>query len=74
MEKKENRYENNDFFSARRLEDSVLLYFKENLLFKASDSSFNDKILSYLNRVSGNDSIKVVHDEFVNPIPIAAFG
>jgi len=49
-----------DFFSAKRLEDVIILRFKENLLFRATDLSSGDKVLGYLNRVSESDSIKVV--------------
>jgi 2-(1,2-epoxy-1,2-dihydrophenyl)acetyl-CoA isomerase len=60
MEKKPNFDENYDFFSAKRLEDVVILRFKENLLFQATDLGSRDKLVGYLNRVSESDSIKVV--------------
>lgn len=40
--------------------DIIILRFKENLLFQATDLSIRDKILYYLDRVSTIDSIKVV--------------
>ena len=49
-----------DFFSARRLEDVVILRFNKNLLFQATDLRFRNKVLNYFNRVSESDSIKVV--------------
>lgn len=51
-----------DFFAAQRLDEIILLRFtsKENLLFRATDLNFRDKIMDYFNRVSSSDSIKVV--------------
>jgi len=60
MEKNPNFDLQCDFFSARRLEDVVVLRFKKNLLLHATDFSFRDKVLGYFDLVSGNDSIKVV--------------
>lgn len=50
-----------DLFSAKKLEDVIILRFqsKENLLLRATDLNFRDKVLAYLNRVSETDSIKV---------------
>jgi enoyl-CoA hydratase/carnithine racemase len=60
MEKNPNFDLKCDFFSARRLENIVIIRFKKNIMFHATDLSFIDKVLDYFNRVSGNDSIKVV--------------
>ena len=49
-----------DFFSAKRLEDVVIINFKENLLFHITDLSSRDQMLHYLDRISETDSIKVV--------------
>ena len=49
-----------EFFSAKRLAEIIILRFKENLLFQATDLSTRDKILYYLDRVSKIDSIKIV--------------
>ena len=60
MEKNPNFDLKCDFFSARRLEDVVILRFKKNLLFQATDLRFRNQVLNYFNRVSETDSIKVV--------------
>ena len=51
-----------DFCSAKKLEDIILLRFKskENLLLRAIDLNFRDKVIDYLGRISRSDSIKVV--------------
>jgi len=51
---------NCDFFSAKELEDIILLRFKENLLFQGTDLSTRDEVLDYLDRISETHSIKVV--------------
>ena len=49
-----------EFFTAERLDEVVILRFKENLLFRATDLDARDKVMDYLNQVSITDSIKVV--------------
>ena len=51
---------NHDFFSAERLEDIVIIRFKKNVLFHATDLNARDTILNYLDRVSNSDSVKVL--------------
>jgi len=60
MNKDQTLDERCDFFSAKRIEHIVMIRFKENLLFYASDLSAKEKIMEYLDLVSRNDSIKVV--------------
>ena len=60
MEKNQAVGERYDFFSAKRLGHIIMIRFKENLLFYASDLSAKEKVLKYLDLVSENDSIKVV--------------
>jgi 2-(1,2-epoxy-1,2-dihydrophenyl)acetyl-CoA isomerase len=49
-----------EFFKAERLNEVVILRFKENLLFRATDLSARDKVMDYLDQVSITDAIKVV--------------
>jgi len=49
-----------DFFSAKRLEDIVMIKLKENLLFYATDLGAKNTILEYFDCVSRSSSIKVV--------------
>lgn len=51
-----------DFFSAKQLKDIIIIRFgsKENLLLRAIDLNFRDEVMDYLDRISRNDSIKVV--------------
>jgi len=49
-----------DFFSARRLEDIVILSFKESPLLRAPDLHAGDLVFDYLDLVSRSDPIKVV--------------
>ena len=60
MEKNHGLDEECEFFSAQRLEHIVVIRFKENLLFYASDLSAKEKVMDYLDLVSENDSIKVL--------------
>lgn len=60
MKKEPNFNQKYDFFSAKRLEDIVMLSFKESLLFRAPDLHARDQVLDYLDLVSESDSIKVV--------------
>ena len=60
MKKDQGLDERCDFFSAKRLEHIVMINFKKNLLFYASDLSAKEKVLEYLDLVSRSDSIKVV--------------
>ncbi|MBU0988246.1 MAG: enoyl-CoA hydratase/isomerase family protein [Proteobacteria bacterium] len=49
-----------EFFSTKRIEDIVILSFKENLLFSATDLRFRDLVMDCLDRISKTESIKVV--------------
>ena len=49
-----------DFFSAKRVEDIVILNIKENILLQATDLTAKDSLLEYLELVSESDAIKVV--------------
>ena len=49
-----------DFFSAKRINDIVLIRFKDNMLFRTTDLSARDVVLGYLDRVSASDLIKVI--------------
>ncbi len=60
MKKDQTLDERCDFFSAKRLEHVVMIRFKENLLFYASDLGAKEKVMGYLDLVSENDSIKAV--------------
>jgi len=60
MKKDQTLDERCDFFSAKRIEHIVMIRFKENLLFYASDLSAKEKVMKYLDLVSESDSIKVV--------------
>ena len=60
MEEDQNLDRDHDVFSSKRLEDIIIFRFKENLLFRSTDLRAKAAVLNYLNRVSENDSIKVV--------------
>lgn len=49
-----------DFFAAEKIEEVILLKLKENLMSLATDLSSRDMLMDYLDRVSEDDSIKVV--------------
>ena len=49
-----------DFFSAKRIENVLLLRFQNNMVLRATDLQAKDTLLNYLDRVSKNDSVKVV--------------
>ncbi|MFC1531796.1 enoyl-CoA hydratase/isomerase family protein [Thermodesulfobacteriota bacterium] len=48
------------FFTAERLDNVVIIRFRENMLFNITDLSARDTVLDYLDRVSKNDLIKAV--------------
>ena len=60
MEKKPNLDEAQDFFSAKRVGDAVILSFKEDILFRTTDLHNRDMLLAYLDRISKNNSIKAI--------------
>ncbi len=47
-------------FSAQKVEDVAMVYFKDKLLMNITDLSIRDKILSYLDLVSKSSAIKIV--------------
>lgn len=49
-----------DFFSAKKVEDIVILNIKENILLQVTDLTAKDYLLEYLELVSESDAIKVV--------------
>ena len=49
-----------DFFSAKRIEDIVLMRFRENLLVRATDLSARNSLLDFIEHVSNSDEIKAV--------------
>ncbi|MBW2596928.1 MAG: enoyl-CoA hydratase/isomerase family protein [Deltaproteobacteria bacterium] len=51
---------NYDFFSAKRVENIVILNIKENILLQATDLTAKDSLFEYLELVSESDAIKVV--------------
>ena len=52
--------EQRDFYAAERMNDIILLRFKEDMLFRTTDLNLRDEVLGYLERVSKSDSIKVM--------------
>lgn len=60
MKKETNLDEQHDFFSAKRSDNIVIVRFKEDMLFRATDLNKRDDVLDYLDRVSKSDSIKVI--------------
>ena len=60
MKKDQTLDEKCDFFSAKRIEHIVMIRFKENLLFYASDLSAKEKVMEYLDLVSESESIKAI--------------
>ena len=60
MEEEQNLDRDYDVFSSKKFEDIIIFRFKENLLYRATDLRAKAAVLNYLNRVSENDSIKVV--------------
>jgi len=52
--------ENYDFFSAKMVEDIVILNLKENILLQATNLTAKYSLLEYLELVSKNNAIKVV--------------
>jgi len=60
MKKETNLDEQHDFFSAKRIDNIVIVRFKEDMLFRATDLSKRDDVLDYFDRVSKSDSIKVI--------------
>jgi len=49
-----------EFFSAERVEDIILLRFKENLLVRATDLETKDTLFKFIGRISNQADIKVV--------------
>ena len=49
-----------DFFSAKRIEDIVLMRFRENLLLHGTDLNARDSLFDYIDYVSKSDEVKVV--------------
>ena len=49
-----------DFFSAKKSGNTLLIHFQNHMLFRVTDLQAKDTLLNYLDRVSKNDSIKVV--------------
>ena len=57
---KENIDQEYECFTANSLESVAIVHFKEHMLFHATGLSVRDSVLGYLDRVSEDDSIKVV--------------
>jgi enoyl-CoA hydratase/carnithine racemase len=57
---KENTDRKRECFTADRLESIAIIHFKEHMLFHATGLRARDSIMAYLDRVSEDDSIKVV--------------
>lgn len=49
-----------DFFSAKRIEDIVILRLKENLLLHGTDLNARDSLFDYIDYVSKSDDVKAV--------------
>lgn len=49
-----------DFFSAEQYENIAVIRFKGHFLYSTTDLSSRDKLLDYLDRISKNESIKVI--------------
>jgi len=49
-----------DLFSTEQTDEVVIIRFKEDLLFRVTDLYARDAMIDYLDRVSENDSIKVI--------------
>lgn len=49
-----------DLFSTEQMDEIVIIRFKEDLLFRITDLNARDAMIDYLDRVSENDSIKVI--------------
>ena len=60
MEKDLNYDKDYYFFSSRRFDDVITLYFKGNMLFRTIDLHARDILLDYFDRISRSDLIKVV--------------
>ena len=60
MKKEPNLEVSYDFFSAKRVEDVVILSFDENLLLQATDLKAKGSLFNYLELISKSDVIKVV--------------
>jgi len=60
MKKTKELNQTHDFFSAKRIDDIVMLKFNENLLFSATDLNLKQPLFDYLELISKSDEIKVV--------------
>ena len=60
MRKTKEFNQTHDFFSAKRIDDIVMLKFNENLLFSATDLNLKQPLFDYLELISKSDEIKVV--------------
>jgi len=60
MQKAKEFDQTHDFFSAKKIDDIVILKFNENLLFSATDLNIKQPLFDYLELISKSDEIKVV--------------
>ncbi len=51
---------NNDFFSAKQIDDLIILSLNKNLLIRSTDLTERDRVLDFFDDISRSDAIKVV--------------
>ncbi|MDF1590492.1 MAG: hypothetical protein P1P89_03165 [Desulfobacterales bacterium] len=52
--------QNSEFFSAEQFENIAILRFKGHFLYSTTDLTSRDKLLDYFDRISKNETIKVI--------------
>jgi len=60
MKKDENINKNSDFFSAKEIDDLIILSLNKNLLIRSTDLATRDRVLDFFDDISRSDTIKVV--------------
>lgn len=54
------QFNNSDFFSAKEIDDSIILSLNKNLLIRSTDLTARDRVLDFFDNIAKSDSIKVV--------------
>ncbi len=60
MKKDESLNKNSDFFSAKEIDDLIILSLNKNLLIRSTDLTARDRVLDFFDDISRSDTIKVV--------------
>jgi len=60
MKKDESLNKNSDFFSAKEIDDLIILSLNKNLLIRSTDLTARDRVLDFFDDISRSETIKVV--------------